>query len=80
MNIFSPPNRIFECPVSNLLSVLCVLIEIFPLAHARVKRGGWGVAGWGWVRDLSHFKFGTFIGRFQIGILHFQSNAEYVCS
>jgi len=32
-----PANRIFDGPVTNLLSVLCILIEIIPCAHVK----GW---------------------------------------
>ena len=49
---YMPENSIFDCPVTNLLSVLCILIDV--LSHAYVKGG----------RSLNDFKFGTFIGRF----------------
>ena len=43
---------IFDDPVTNLLSLLRTLIEIFSCAH---PKGGKG---------LNNFKCGTFIGRF----------------
>ena len=52
MHTYTPPNSIFDGPITNLLSVLCILIEILPRAHAK---GG---------KKLNDFKFGTFIGRF----------------
>ena len=42
-------------PVTNLLSVLCILIEILSHTHAKGWEGG----------TLNNFKFGTFISRFQ---------------
>ena len=45
--------RIFDGPVANLLSVLCLLIEIFSRAHEKRKK------------VLNDFKFGTSFGRFQ---------------
>ena len=41
-------------PITNLLSVLCVLIEILSCAHTKGGKKG-----------HSDLKFGTFIGRFQ---------------
>ena len=32
-----PANRIFDGPIANLLSILCILIEIIPRAHVK----GW---------------------------------------
>ena len=43
---------IFDDPVTNLLSTLCILIEIFSPAHAKGEK------------KLNDFKFGTFTGRF----------------
>lgn len=43
----------FDVPVTNLLSVLCILKEIFSRTHAKLKKG------------LNDFKIGTFIGRFR---------------
>ena len=48
-----PADSIFDGPVTNLLSILCILIEI--ISHAHVGGGGVG---------LNDFKFGTFIGHF----------------
>ena len=42
----------FDGPITNLLSILCILIE-FP-SHAHAKRG----------KNLNDFKFGTSIGHF----------------
>ena len=42
----------FDSPVTNLLSILCILIDISSRAHAKGKK------------DLNVFKFGTFVGRF----------------
>ena len=42
-------HSIFHGPVTNLLSILCILTEIFSRAHAR---------------SLNDLKFGTFIGCF----------------
>ena len=47
-----PEDGIFDGPVTNLLSVLCILIELFWRAHVK---GG---------KKLNGFKSGTFIGRF----------------
>ena len=58
MPTYTPANSISDGPVTNLLSILCILIEICSLAH-----GGGGGGGGG--RALSIFKFGPFIGRFQ---------------
>ena len=41
-------------PVTDLFSVLCILIKI--LSHTNEKGGG--------KKSLNGFKFGTFIGRF----------------
>ena len=79
MNIFSPPNRTFDGPVSTVRFDINFSTCACPGEEGWVGGGGVGEGG-GWGRDLSTFKFGTFIGRFQIGILHVQSNAEYVCS
>ena len=52
MHIFTPINSIFDRPVTNLHSILWVLVEVFSRAHA--KSG----------KSLNDFKFGTSIGRF----------------
>ena len=53
MHTDTSANSIFDGPITNLLSTMCILIEILSCAHA--KRG----------KGLNDFKFGTFIGRFQ---------------
>ena len=49
-----PADSIFDGPVTNLLSILSILIEIFSCAHAKGEGGG----------GLNDFKVVTFIGRF----------------
>ena len=49
----TPANSTFDSPVTNLPSILCILIEVLSRAHG----GGWG--------GLNDFSFGTFIGRFR---------------
>ena len=41
----------FDGPITDLLSILCILIEVLSNPHAKGK-------------SLNDFKFGTFIGRF----------------
>ena len=48
-----PADSIFDGPVAKPLSMLCILTEIFPPAHAKGQK------------SLDGFKFCTFIGRFQ---------------
>ena len=55
MHTYMPADSIFHGPITSILSVLCILIEIFSPAHAK---GG---------KKLNGFKFGTFIGRFPSG-------------
>ena len=50
--MLTPANSIFDGPITKLLSVLCILIEILSRGHA--KRG----------KGLNDFKFGTFIRPF----------------
>ena len=50
---YTPGNSTFDCPMTNIISVLCILIEVLLHAHAK---GGGGI--------LNDFKFGTFSGRF----------------
>ena len=50
--MYMPANSIFDGPITNLLSVLCILVEILSCAH--VKRG----------KSCNDFKFGTSIGSF----------------
>ena len=52
MRIYTPANSIFDGPVTNLFSVLRILIEI--LSRARAKGGN----------RLNDFQFGTFTGHF----------------
>ena len=47
-----PANNIFDGPITNLLSILCILVEVLSRAHA--NRG----------KSLNDFKFGTSIGHF----------------
>ena len=47
---------IFDGPVPNILSILCILIGVLSDAHAQVGVGGGG--------SLNDFYFGTFIGHF----------------
>ena len=51
MHPHTPGNSVFDGPITNIISILCILIEILTRAHA--KRG----------QSLNDFKFGTFIGR-----------------
>ena len=52
VHTYMPADSIFHGPVTNILSVLCILIELF--SRARAKGG----------KKLNDFKFGSFIGRF----------------
>ena len=52
-----PADSIFDGPVTNLLSVLCILIEF--LLRARAKGAGWVGVG-----SLNDFRSGAFIGLF----------------
>ena len=52
MHTYTPANSIFDRPITNLLSILCILAEV--LSRAQAKRG----------KSLNHFKRGTSIGRF----------------
>ena len=47
-----PVDSVFDDSVTNLLSTLCILIEVLSRAHAKGEK------------SLNDFKFGTFIGRF----------------
>ena len=58
MHTYTPANSVFDGLTTNLLSLLCILVEVISRAHAM----GWGGVGWGGC--LNGFKFGTFIGRF----------------
>ena len=48
----TPANSIFDGPITSLLSVLCILVEV--LSNAQAKKG----------KSFNHFKFGTSVGRF----------------
>ena len=48
----TPANSIFDDPRTNLLSILCVLIEVLSCGHAKGGKG------------LNDFRFGTSIGHF----------------
>ena len=50
MLTYTPANMIFGGPITNVLSVLCILIEVLSRAHDKVV--------------LNDFGFCTFIGRF----------------
>ena len=54
---YTPSNSTFDGPITNLLLILCILMEV--LSRARAK---------GWVGEgkprLDNFKFGTFTGHF----------------
>ena len=47
-----PANGIFDGPITNTLSILCILIETLSCAHSKGQK------------SLNGFKFGTFIGCF----------------
>ena len=52
MLTYTPAISIFDGPTKNLISVLCVLIELLSRVHE--KRG----------KSHNDFKFGIFVGRF----------------
>ena len=52
MHTFTPENSIFDGRITDLLSILPILIEIVSRAHAEGEK------------SLNNFKFGTFIGCF----------------
>ena len=49
-----PENSIFDGLISNLLLILCILIEILSCAHVKERK------------SQNDFKFGTFTGHFLI--------------
>ena len=53
MHTYTPPDSIFECPVTNLFLIQCSLIEVISCAHAKGEKG------------FNDYKFDTFMGRFQ---------------
>ena len=52
MQTYTPANSIFDGPVTTLLSLLCVLVEVLSRAHAKREK------------SLHDFKFGLSVGRF----------------
>ena len=52
MHTYAPENSVFDGLITNLLSILCILVEVISRAYAKE------------VKSLNGFKFGTFIGRF----------------
>ena len=61
MNAYTPEKGVFDGPVTNVLSVLCMLIQV--LLTCWCEGGGrWGGGG----QNPNHFKFfGTFTGNSQ---------------
>ena len=51
-HIRAPENSILDGPITNLLSILCLLIEVLSRAHAKRRKGP------------INFKFGTLIDKF----------------
>ena len=51
VHTYTPANSIFEGPITTLLSILCILIEVLLRAHAKREK------------SLNNFKFGASIGR-----------------
>ena len=52
MRKYMPENSIFDGLISNILSILCILIEILLCAYAKERK------------SQNDFKFGTFTGHF----------------
>ena len=52
VHTYTPADSIFDAPITNLPSVLCILIEILSPAHAKGEK------------SLNDFKFGTSTGHF----------------
>ena len=52
MHAYTPANNTFDGPITNLLSMLCILVEI--LSPAQAKRE----------KSLNDFKFGNSVDRF----------------
>ena len=52
MHTYTPANSIFDGPITNLLSVLCIAAEILSCVHAKGEV------------SLNYFECGSFIGRF----------------
>ena len=53
MHTFTLANSIFDGPITNLHSILCILVEILSFSYAKGGKG------------LNDLKFSPFIGRFQ---------------
>ena len=49
---YSPENSMLDGPVTNLLSILCILLEILSPSHWKIGK------------SRNDFKFGSFVGRF----------------
>ena len=49
---YTPANNIFDGPVTNLLSKLCILVKVMSGVHSKGEK------------SLNDLKFGTFVGRF----------------
>ena len=52
MHAYTPANSILDGPVTNLLSMLWILIEVLSRVYAKTGK------------SLNDFKFGTSLGRF----------------
>ena len=52
VHTYTPADSIFDGPTTNLLSALCILIEILSPAHTKGEK------------SRNDFRFGTFTGRF----------------
>ena len=55
MHTYTPADSIFDGPITNLVSILCISVEILSRVYARDWGGGGGHNG---------FRFGAFIGHF----------------
>ena len=38
MYTYTPANSTFDSPITNLLSILCVLLEVLSIAHAKGRK------------------------------------------
>ena len=52
VHTYAPANSIFDGPITDLLSTLCILIEVLSCVCVKGRKG------------LNGFRFGTFVGRF----------------
>ena len=57
VHTYTLANSMFDGPITNLLSILSISIEVLPGTHAAGGGGGGG-------GSLNDFKFGTSSGRF----------------